>query len=93
MTLFYILHVITNILFEYKKNTTEYFRSQEIVEKKHFLCIILPKKRGKKMIQKTLRIPDELYEEIMKLAEESDRDFTKQVLHMIKQYLKISKNK
>ena len=45
------------------------------------------------MIQKTLRIPDELYEEIMKLAEESDRDFTKQVLHMIKQYLKISKNK
>ena len=41
------------------------------------------------MVQKTLRLPEELNEAIMKLAKENDRDFTKQVLYMLKQYLRI----
>ena len=47
-------------------------------------------KGNKKMKQVSMKIPEELHEIIMKLAKENERDFTKQVIYMIKQYLKIT---
>lgn len=45
------------------------------------------KKDGQTTIQKTIRLPIELCETIDKLAETNDRDFSKQIIHMLKKYL------
>lgn len=47
------------------------------------------KSTSKKTIQKTFRIPVDVYETIERLAEENDRDFTKQINHMLKKYIEI----
>ena len=47
------------------------------------------KSTSTKTIQRTLRIPVALNETIERLAIEHDRDFTKQVNHMLRKYLEI----
>ena len=39
--------------------------------------------------QKTIRLENDLIEKIEKLAAENDRDFTKQLKFMLKEYLRI----
>ena len=43
--------------------------------------------------QKSIRFEPELIEKIEKLAEESERDFSKQVKYMLKKYLEMIENK
>ena len=40
-------------------------------------------------VKKTMLIEKEPQEKIMKLAEQNDRDFTKQVKYMLKEYMRI----
>lgn len=47
----------------------------------------------KETITKTIRFETNLHEKIQKLADESDRDFTKQVKFMLKEYIKITEKK
>jgi hypothetical protein len=47
------------------------------------------KSTSKETVQKTLRIPVEVNERIEMLAEESERDFSKQINFMLKEYLKM----
>lgn len=42
---------------------------------------------------KTIRIEKELVQKIENLAMKNERDFTKQVIYMIKKYLEITDNK
>ena len=42
-------------------------------------------------IQKTLRIPKPIVEEIEAMARDSERDFSKQVNFMLKEYIRIKK--
>lgn len=42
--------------------------------------------------QISMKMTAELYEAILKLAKENERDFTKQVIYMLKQYLIIKEN-
>lgn len=43
--------------------------------------------------QKTLRIDKELIRKIEELAEENQRDFTKQVIFMLKKYIEITEER
>ena len=45
------------------------------------------KKNGQATVQKTVRLPIDLCEAIEQLATTHDRDFTKQIIHMLKKYL------
>ena len=47
----------------------------------------------KETITKTLRFETDLHDKIQKLADESQRDFTKQVKFMIIEYMKITEKK
>ena len=47
------------------------------------------KSTSTKTVQKTFRIPIELNNTIERLAVENDRDFTKQINHMLRKYLEI----
>ena len=47
----------------------------------------------KETITKTIRFETKLHEKIQKLADESDRDFTKQVKFMLKEYIRITEKK
>lgn len=47
------------------------------------------KSTSTKTVQRTFRIPIEINEAIEKLAKDNDRDFTKQINHMLKKYLEI----
>ncbi len=47
----------------------------------------------KETITKTLRFETELHDKIQKLADENQRDFTKQVKFMIKEYIRITEKK
>ena len=40
-------------------------------------------------VKKTMLFEKELHDKIMKLAEQNDRDFTKQVKYMLKEYMRI----
>ena len=40
-------------------------------------------------VKKTMLFENELHDKIMKLAEQNDRDFTKQVKYMLKEYMRI----
>jgi len=44
------------------------------------------------VIQKTIKVPKELLEKILKDAEKDQRDFTKQVIFMIKKYYDIKES-
>lgn len=44
-------------------------------------------------IKKTVIFEKELHDRIIKLAEENDRDFSKQVKFMLREYLKIQERK
>lgn len=48
---------------------------------------------NKETITKTLRIERKLYEKIQKMADDSERDFTKQVRFMLTEYIKIKESK
>ena len=48
---------------------------------------------NKETITKTLRIEKSLCEKIQQMADENQRDFTKQVRFMLVEYLKIKENK
>jgi hypothetical protein len=41
---------------------------------------------------KSIRIPNPLIDKIDYLAKVNDRDFTKQVLHMLKEYIRIKES-
>lgn len=47
----------------------------------------------KETITKTIRFETNLHEKIQKMANENDRDFTKQVKFMLKEYIKITEKK
>ena len=47
----------------------------------------------KETITKTIRFDTNLHEKIQKMADENDRDFTKQVKFMLKEYIKITEKK
>lgn len=47
----------------------------------------------KETITKTLRFEPELHDKISELAKESERDFTKQVKFMLREYIKITERK
>jgi len=47
----------------------------------------------KETITKTIRFETNLHEKIQKMADENDRDFTKQVKFMLKEYIKITEKK
>ena len=40
-------------------------------------------------VKKNMLFEKELHDKIMKLAEQNDRDFTKQVKYMLKEYMRI----
>lgn len=44
-------------------------------------------------IKKTIIFEKELHDKIVKIAEEADRDFSKQVKFMIKEYIKLKEQK
>ena len=44
-------------------------------------------------VQKSIRLEPELLQKIEKLAEESERDFSKQVKFMLKKYIEIIETK
>ena len=48
---------------------------------------------NKETITKTIRFETNLHEKIQKMADENDRDFTKQVKFMLKEYIKITEKK
>jgi len=43
--------------------------------------------------QKTIRMENELIEKIEKLAKENERDFSKQLKFMLKEYIRITERK
>jgi len=47
------------------------------------------KNRGQETIAKTIRVPVELVEKIESLAVKEERDFSKQVIFMLKKYIEI----
>ncbi len=52
--------------------------------------------RGENMddkIKKTMIIERDLHEKIMEMAKESQRDFTKQVKFMLREYIRMKENK
>ena len=48
---------------------------------------------NKETITKTMRFEKDLHDQIQKLAEENQRDFTKQVKFMVIEYMKITQKK
>lgn len=44
-------------------------------------------------IKKTINFENELHDKISKMAEENERDFSKQVKFMLREYIKLKKNK
>lgn len=53
----------------------------------------MDKMNQKETQQKTLRIDKELIRKIEELAEENQRDFTKQVIFMLKKYIEITEER
>lgn len=49
------------------------------------------KNTQKEKITKTIRLEQDIIDEIEKLAKESERDFSKQVKFMLKKYIEIQK--
>lgn len=49
--------------------------------------------QNKETQTKTLRMQMDLINKIEKMAEESERDFTKQVIFMLKEYIKLKESK
>lgn len=48
---------------------------------------------NKETIVKSIRLEKDLSEKIQKMADESQRDFTKQVRFMLTEYIKLKENK
>lgn len=48
---------------------------------------------NKETITKTMRFEKDLHDQIQKLAEENQRDFTKQIKFMVIEYMKITQKK
>lgn len=44
-------------------------------------------------IKKTINFENELHDKISKMAEENERDFSKQVKFMLREYIKLKENK
>lgn len=53
----------------------------------------MDKTNNKETITKTIRMEPDLIEKIEKLAYESERDFTKQVKFMLREYMRLKENK
>jgi hypothetical protein len=47
---------------------------------------------NQELIQKTVRIPKDLYDKIQQEANKDNRDFSKQLNYTLKQYFEIKKN-
>lgn len=69
-----------------------------LTKKKKFVIIAkkgvvkLDKMQYKETQSKSLRIETELVKKIEELAEKNERDFTKQVIFMLKKYIEITEN-